>query len=154
VADAKAAGFINAGGSPRAVDLALQPHGSAPTARDELGLTGKDAQSAHVGPTSALRDLSNYSRSEALTALLPPETHAAFDAHWKEWAQAQRRKGETHATIGELHKVMVDAIDQTPNLSAKTKGALAWQLEIELFHNLGLSESSTIALPYRNIPKD
>jgi Domain of unknown function (DUF4157) len=151
VASAKAAGFIRADAKPGTIDLAVQPHGSAPTVRNELGVTGAQAQSAHVGPTSALRDVPGYSRSAAETTLLPPDTHAAFDAHWKEWAMNMRRQGKTTCTAGELHKVMLDAIDQTPGMSQKTKGALAWRLHTELFKDLGLHPSTTIALPYPNI---
>jgi hypothetical protein len=152
VADAVAAGFVNPDGSPKKVGGAFQPHGSAPTVRDELGITGKDAQSAHIGPTAALKKLSGYVRKDALTQLLPPQIHKQFDDHWKDWAHAQRRKGQTHATISELHKVVVEAIDQTPNMSPQTKGALAWQLHRELFQELGLHPDQKIELPFKKNP--
>ncbi len=49
---------------------------------------------------------------------------------------------------------MVAAIDQTPTLSKETKAAMAWQLHIELFRDLGLKPGSKFQLPYKNIPKD
>jgi hypothetical protein len=148
VRDAVAGGFVHKDGSGKSVGAALEPHGSAGTVRDELGITGKHAQSAHVGPTAALRDVVGYSRSKALTTLLPPETHAAFDTHWKEWSQAQRRAGKTETTVGDLHRIVVKAIEQTPKLTPQAKGAIATQLHIELYRDLGLSPSQKVRLPF------
>ncbi|MGC2635540.1 MAG: DUF4157 domain-containing protein, partial [Acidobacteriaceae bacterium] len=150
-ADARKAGFVGPKGEPKKVDLAVQPHGSAPTVRDELGVTGSDAQSAHVGPTSGLRDVPGYSRSGAETTLLDPKTHAAFDSYWKDWAQAMRRAGNTTCTAGELFDVMLEAIERIPGLSPQTKGTLSWRLQQEMFIELGLKPDTVIKLPYPNI---
>jgi hypothetical protein len=151
VAEARAAGFIQPQGGAGSIDLAVQPHGTAPTVRGELGITGSQAQSAHLGPTSALRSVPGYSREAAETTLLPPDVHAGFDNYWKQWAMAMRRQGRVTCTAAELHDVMLEAIDQTPNLTQRTKGAPAWRLQMELFRDLGLQPSTVIALPYPNI---
>jgi hypothetical protein len=153
VADAQAAGFVGPGGTPGSVDAAFQSHGSAPTVRSELGVSGSQAQSAHVGPTSALRDVLGYTRSGADTMMLDPKTHAAFDNHWKTWAKSMRRQGHATCTVGELYNVMLEAIDQIPdtNMSPRTKNALSWRLQLELSKDLGLQPNASISLPYKNI---
>ncbi len=105
VADAEAAGFTQ-GLGPGTVDLALQQHRDASVFRDALGVSGADVQSAHIGPTSFLRDVAGYSRGDADTVLLPRGQHAAFDQVWKDWAIAQRRNGETQVTVGQLHPTL------------------------------------------------
>jgi hypothetical protein len=152
VADARAAGFIDAEGRPTgSVDLATQPHGSAPTVRSELGLTGAEAPSAHVGPTSGLRGVPGYSRSGANTVLMSPEMHRGFDAHWQRWAMDLRRSGRTDVSVAELYAEMLTAIEQIPGMPQNARNALAWRLQLELFSELGLSPTSRVALPYPNI---
>ena len=150
--DARAAGLTGVpGGQPGRVHLEVQPHRTAPQARSGLGVSGSDVQSAHVGPTSFLRDVPGYSRGGADTVLLERATHAAFDQHWKDWAMAQRRAGRTAVSTSELYAVMLDAIDQIPKLSQLTKNAMAWRLQLELFRDLGLSPTDTVTLPYPNV---
>jgi hypothetical protein len=119
--------------------------------RTGFGVTGRELQSAHIGPTSILRRVVNYSRSAADTILMDPAAHATFDAHWKNWAQAQRRLGATQCTAGELFDVMLDAVGKIPDLPQRTKNAIAWRMELEFFRDLGLSESTVLDLPYPNI---
>ena len=57
------------------VDVAVQKHGEA---RDFREQSGTAVQSAHQIPTSAARDLFEYSRSRALTVLMPRDVHAAL----------------------------------------------------------------------------
>jgi polyhydroxyalkanoate synthesis regulator phasin len=138
-------------GSEFGVDLAVQPHGRASEVRAELGVTGKESQSAHIGPTSFLRRVLGYSRSAADTVLLDPDTHRAFDSVWKDWAKNQRRAGKTHCTAGELFDVMGQAIDRIPGLPPRTRDAIAWRLHSEIFKDLGLTRDSKLELPYSNI---
>jgi hypothetical protein len=151
-AQAEAGGLTGPRGAPGAVDLATQPHGAAPAVRGEYGVSGTDVQSAHIGPTSFLRDVPGYSRSGAETVLLDRATHAALDRNWKGWAIAQRQAGRTVVPISELYSVMLDAIEQTPGLSQRTKNALAWRLQLELFRDLNLRPTTTVELPYSNVP--
>jgi hypothetical protein len=149
---ARANGWIDGQGRPvGSIDLAVQEHGVAAEIRHALGVAGKDFQSAHLVPSSAMRGITGYSRSGADTMLLEASLHRALDQHWKDWAMGQRRSGRTTCTVSELRRVMNAAIDQTPNLSPRTKGALSWRLELELFRDLGLKPEDTLELPYPNI---
>ncbi|WP_148699514.1 DUF4157 domain-containing protein [Candidatus Nitrososphaera evergladensis] len=149
-ADALAGGLIGAQGAPGTVDIAFQSHGSATEVRNAYGVTGQQQQSAHVGPTSFLRDVPTYSRRRALTTLLDPATHRAFDDHWKNWAIRQRRAGRVNCTVGEMRQVMFDAIEQIPNMPQRTRNVLRWRMELEL-NELGLGLGDSIDLPYANI---
>ncbi|GAB4070856.1 DUF4157 domain-containing protein [Ancylobacter sonchi] len=149
--DARAGGLIGPKGEPGTVDAAVQTHSTAPAVRSEYGVTGADLESAHIGATSALRGAEGYSRSSALTTLLKPEWHAAFDNYWKNWAMAQRRAGRSTCSSFEFERIMIEAIDQIPKMPAATRGTLIWRLQMEL-QELGLrTQEATIELPYRNI---
>jgi hypothetical protein len=156
---AREEGLTGEHGAPGLVDLAVQHHNNASEVRKEYGVSGHAVQSAHVGPTSFLREIDGYSRGQADTVLLPAAVHAALDRHWKDWAVEQRRLGATHVTAEDLHATMVEAIDRTPNLSEAAKNAIAWKLHIELFSEpdehghggLGLKPENIVELPYKNV---
>jgi hypothetical protein len=150
--DARSAGFVGPQGQPGTVDLAVQPHSTASEVRGAYGVSGADVQSAHVGPTSFLRDAPRYSRGQAQTVLLERSVHGAFDRYWKDWAMDQRRMGNTTCTVSQLYSVMLDAIDQIPGLAQRAKNALAMRLQLEIFRDLGLQPTDTLELPYKNIP--
>lgn len=150
VDDAEAAGFTR-GGEPGSTDLQTQPHGDATYVRGAKGVTGATHESAHVGPTSALKDVPGYSRSAAETTLLPKEVHAALDSYWKNWAIAQRQAGQTQTTAGEIYRVMQEAIQQTSGIAQRTKSTLIWRLQLELFRDLELTPTTAVRLPYPNI---
>jgi hypothetical protein len=151
VNEAKKQGLVGPAGEPIAVDLVVQMHSSATETRKALGVKGKDIQSAHGVPTSALKDVPGYSRERALTVLLPRDTHKAFDDFWKEWSIAQRKKGITHATVDEFLEIMDKAIEQTPNLADKTKKAMAGNLFNEFYKELEMKPWDKIELPYPNV---
>jgi hypothetical protein len=150
VSDALAGGLIGPQGASGTVDVAFQRHGHASDARGAYGVTGQQQQSAHIGPTAFLRNIPGYSRSGALTDLLDPATHRAFDDQWKSWAIAQRRAGRTECSVGELRQVMFRAILGIPNISQRVQGLLTWRLALEL-HELGLSLDDVVDLPYANV---
>ncbi len=151
VQDAKDAGFVGAAGEPVGVDLAVQPHSTASETRQALGVSGKDVQSAHHGPTAALKGVEGYSREGALTVLLPRATHKAFDDTWKQWSIAQRQAGRTQATVKEFLGIVDQAIEKTPNIETRTKGAMSMVLFNEFYGDLGLNPDDLITLPYPNI---
>lgn len=66
-------------------------------------------QSAHQIPTSAAKNLIDYSRSQALTVLMPRDVHAAFDNAWKAWAREQVAKGHDKVTVREFLRVLDQA---------------------------------------------
>lgn len=146
VADAQAGGLIGTEGASGTVDAAFQPHRNASDVRGAYGVTGAQQQSAHINATSMMRDTPRYSRAGALTMLMDPATHRAFDNHWKNWAHAQP-SGRTTFTVAEMRGVMHAAVDQIPNLTPGQRGAVAWQLELELF-GLGLNDASIVRIPY------
>jgi hypothetical protein len=142
--------WVDANGQGSKIPLAVEPHGKATAIRTELGKTGSDLQSAHVGPTSFLKNADDYSRYLADTVLLDPATHRALDSLWKEWAQGLRSAGRTDCSVQELHNVMVRAIEAAPNLSQATKDAMIWKLGHELYSQLGLRPTDRLMLPYPN----
>jgi uncharacterized protein DUF4157 len=151
VADAQAGGLLGPRGAPGLVDVAVEPHSAASDVRAEYGVSGADVQSAHIGPTSFLRSQPGYSRSAAETTLLDRDVHAALDGHWKAWAIRQRQAGRTEVSTAELYNVMLEAIDRTPGLTARVKGALSFRLQQELFKDLGLGSADKLPLPYPNV---
>jgi hypothetical protein len=145
---ARASGLTGPPGQAGQVDLAVQPHRTAPEARAGQDVSGKDVQSAHIGPTSFLRDQPGYSRGGADTVLLDKATHAAFDKYWKDWAIAERHAGRTTTEVSKLYSVMLDAIGQIPGLQQRTKNAMVWRLHLELFRDLQLAPTDIVSLPY------
>jgi hypothetical protein len=128
-------------------DLALQQHRHASKVRKEKGVTGKEVESAHVGPTSMLETTPGYSQQGALTTLLDKATHGAFDAHWKKWAYAQRDAKRTEVSVKDMREVMLKAIQQTPDVSQRVRNVLAWRLELEL-RELNLSDTDMVRVPF------
>lgn len=147
IKDAKDAGWVGANGEPIGVDLVVQPHSAASDYRAALGVSGKDFQSAHVGPTAALKKVPGYSREGALTVLMPKATHKKFDDSWKAYSLAQRQENITEVTVDEFLGVMNKAIEQTPDISQGSKNAMAGLLFDE-FMKLGLKPNDKIRLPY------
>lgn len=139
VRDAKAAGIK--------ADIEAHPHKVAPDVRSAKGQSGVDAQSAHVAPTSALRDTSGYVRGDALTASLPPDVHRALDRQWQAAFREMASSGKTEITVRELNDVVGKAIQNTPGLTKKQQGTLEWMLDKELT-DLGLSSADKVRLPY------
>lgn len=135
-----------------AVDLKVHPHSAASEVRAAKGVTGKDFQSAHHAPSAAVKGRPGYSREGALTVLLPPSTHKAFDDYWKQWSIAKRQAGITQVTVQEFVDVLNKAIDQTPNLDRKAKGAMSFIIHNEFYRDLGFQPLDLIDLPYSNIP--
>ncbi|WP_427924411.1 hypothetical protein [Streptomyces sp. cg40] len=152
VADARAAGLTGAQGAPGTADLAVQRHADASAVRGAYGVSGAQVQSAHAGPTSFLRDVPGYSRGNALTVLLPTWVHTAFDQHWKNWAIARRRAGDTRVSAGQLYAEMLTAVDRIPLLDQATRNTIAWVIHRELFYDLGLLPGDLLTLPYPNVP--
>ncbi|MEU9408296.1 hypothetical protein AB0E08_21760 [Streptomyces sp. NPDC048281] len=152
VADARAAGLIGPQGAPGTADLAVQRHADASAVRGAYGVSGAQVQSAHAGPTSFLRDVPGYSRRDAPTTLLPDWVHTAFDQHWKNWAMARRRAGDTRVKVAQLYAEMLTAVDRIPLLDQATRNTIAWVIHRELFYDLGLSPGDDLTLPYPNVP--
>lgn len=136
--------------------LGMQSHNRATSVRSILGLTGADAESAHVLPQAAgaaiLEQLPKgvsgfrpYSPGRALTALLPPGTHSAFDQGWVSVWNARIAAG-AKITAGDVNAMVGAAIDQIPAsmLSPAAKGTLSWRLFMELFGELGLTPDTVI----------
>jgi|GEM_PF-2214082 len=141
VSDAQAAGWIDQQGNPipgSGVDVATQPHGRAPDVRRALGITGAEAQSAHIGATSLLRRLNGYSRRLANTVLLNRATHRAFDQHWLRWVANERRairaSGSTDFTapLSDVLNAQRRAIRQIPGLSPGQLSTMESMLEAEI----------------------
>lgn len=140
------------------VDVHAQPHATAPDVRAEKGVTGADVQSAHLGPTSALRDTAGYVRGEALTTLLSKETHHAIDKQWQAVFRDMANKGRTEITVRELYQHVAEAISKGPkDLTHKERATLEGMLHRELYGERGrggleLQPGDKVRLPYAKGP--
>jgi hypothetical protein len=138
VSDAVAGGWVDQQGNPRTVHAAVQPHRRAPDFRAAFGQTGAQRQSAHAAATSLLITIQGYSRALANTVSLDPATHRAFDQHWMRWISNRRRAirafGSTDYTapLSDVLEAQRQAIQQTPNLTAKQRSTFEWLIELEI----------------------
>ncbi|MFL6136601.1 MAG: hypothetical protein ACJ74O_02240 [Frankiaceae bacterium] len=140
VEDAKRAGVK--------VDIEAQQHKHAPEVRAAKGVTGKEVNSAHVAPTSALRDTQGYVRGDAVTATLSRDTHRAMDNQWKAACRDMVAAGRKDMTVRELYNEVSKAIRNTEGLTAQQKGTLESMLHKELYGSMGLKPDDTVRLPY------
>jgi hypothetical protein len=127
------------------VDLAMQEHRQA---REYRAGTGKVAQSAHMVPTSVVEDFESYSRSQALTALLPSEVHKQFDDHWKAWSRKKVAENVYEVTVEEFLKVLDEAAQSVQELRGRTADTMHWVFEQEFYQTLGLEPSTLVRVPY------
>jgi len=136
--DAQAAGWVDQQGNPVRVGAVVQEHGAAADVRAATGQTGQTRQSAHIGATSLLRTLQGYSRRLALTVLMPPPQHQAFDRHWMRWISNRRRairafgSSDFRAPLTDVLEAQRQAIRQTPGLSDQQRGTLEMLLQREV----------------------
>jgi hypothetical protein len=98
-----------------------------------------------------MKVLDDYSRENAITMPLEKGEHRSFDQTWKDWAQDQRRLGRDKVSVQELHDIMADAIERAPIGDAQ-KSARFTLLNEELYQKHGLSPTTKLSLPYRNMP--
>jgi hypothetical protein len=138
------------GDKPGQISAEVGRHKDASVIRGVEGISGKDVQSAHIGPSSFLKKLDDYSRDNAITILLEKGKHRSFDQYWKDWAQDQRRLGRTEVTVQEFHSAMSKAIERAP-IKDGQKAALFDLLNKELFQKHGLNPAAKLELPYSNV---
>jgi hypothetical protein len=170
--DANTAGLMK-GIEPGTADIAVQSHNTKSRVRNLLGLSGKDVESAHIGPTAALRELKNYSRGRALTSLLKKEFHGAIDVRWERAAKRLVRMREAKGLTGDaLNKVSAaslrnsvsrairlsvskadfDKLSEAEQIAVRRKqGALQWKLFDEMHGHLGLKPNDLVRLPYSKL---
>jgi hypothetical protein len=125
-----------------------QTHATARSVRKQFSLTGSDVESAHVLPQAIGKLLPGYSPGKAITFLLPPDVHAAFDRGWiPAWERA--KASPTGVTAQDAYWMIRSAIHNVPDtlMTPNTKGALEMQLGHEMFTTLGLSPDSYIVPP-------
>lgn len=125
--------------------VGMQNHNRATVVRTELGVTGAQAESAHIFPQTAGADLAGYRPGRALTVLLPPGTHTAFDQGWVQvWNQSVAHNQTI--TAAEVYSMVSRALDNVPTnlLTPAAKNTLAWRLHVEIFSELGLSPSTPV----------
>lgn len=125
----------------------LQRHADASANRNELNLSGNDAQSMHMAPQSAMRDTPGYNPKDAFTVLGPKEIHAAMDGGWKSVFQ-NMKGGPNQITAQQLFDTVAQAINKTPGLTAGEKLSLTSRLFDELFIEMKLQPGSLVRRPY------
>lgn len=127
--------------------LQLQPHGNARANREALGLSGYTTQSAHFGPQSALRTVSDYNPNITLTRLMSRSSHSAIDAHWRREFQRMASTGATRITAQQLYDVVSDSIRRS-GIPADEVASMIARLSDELFVELRLHADDLVRLPY------
>jgi Domain of unknown function (DUF4157) len=128
---AEAASWVTPQGEPQGpIHAVVGAHEDAPERRQVTGQTGQTAQSAHIGATSLLRTLAGYSRRLALTILMPPTQHRAFDQNWMRWIANRRRalrafgSATFTAPLSDVFEAQRQAIMQTPNLTVQQRNTM------------------------------
>ena len=132
--------------------MGSQTHSSAGKARKALGMpttknpsTGlSNFESSHLVPQAVGELIPGYSAGKAVTNNLPESVHKLFDSGWMPEWERLKASGK-RVTAGDIQKMLDAAIDRIPDeaLSAKAKGTMKWQIELEL-QSLGLTPQSEI----------
>lgn len=130
--------------------VTMQPHAAARDARELLGVTGADYQSAHGLPQSVGRSVPGYNPRAALTTLEETAMHTAMDGWWKQAFQILRRQGRTTATAQEVFDTVSTSIRGAP-LESGYADSLIQRLSDEMFIDLGMAPNTQLTLPYPNI---
>jgi hypothetical protein len=123
-------------------------HATARSVRKRFSLTGADVQSAHVLPQAIGKLVPGYSPGKAITFLLPPDVHAAFDRGWiPVWERA--KASPAGVTAQDAYSMIRGAIHNVPDtlMTPNMKGSLEMQLGHEMFSTMGLSPDSYIVAP-------
>ena len=126
----------------------LTSHADASYNRSQLGVSGKDVQSAHMAPQSAMRNTPGYNPRAALTSLQDTAVHTSIDAYWKSTFQSLAATGKTEITAQELFDTVAKSIELGEGLSDADKSSLTARLSDELFIEYGLTPQSNVRLPY------
>lgn len=129
------------------VDMAVQEHKVKTAFREGSGTA---VQSAHMIPSAAARELEEYSRNSAITALLPRELHKAFDDGWKAWAHAQAAEGITTVKVEEFLQQLDRAAEAVPELRGRTSDTMSWLFRHEAYQTLGLKPTDVFRMPFAN----
>ena len=132
--------------------IQLGPHGAASRNRAELEVSGKEVESAHLGPQAVMKkNVVDYNADHALTILLEKSAHKGMDAPWKDDFKAMRKAGETTATAQTVFDTVARAIEKAPGLRPGQKKSLVAALTDEMFMQRGLKPTDVLELPYPNI---
>jgi hypothetical protein len=139
-----------AAGPPTAsTPVTMIPHAGARDARDLLGLSGREYQSAHGFPQSTGASWPGYNPRAALTTLQQRAVHTAMDSLWKDAFQALRRQGRTTASGQEIFNEVAESIRRAP-LEAGYADTLVQRLSDEMWE-FGITPTTQLDLPYPNI---
>lgn len=126
-------------------------HSWAGAVRKEVALDADGVphvlQSAHIVPQDVGKLIPGYKGRNALTVLLPPKAHAAFDSRWKAIWQAKKASGDP-IYVRDVRQMVDDAIQGIPDsaLPAAAREVMRQRLRFELhggpaFNGLGLKPS-------------
>ncbi|GAA3247610.1 hypothetical protein GCM10017691_57050 [Pseudonocardia petroleophila] len=128
--------------------LGFAPHSRARELREAIGLDVAGYQSAHVLGQAMGKLIPHYSPGQALTTLLPPAAHAAFDQGWVHVWKRERRSGRG-ITAGMAYTMLVEALEAVPDhhLSPAARGTLAARLHQEMFGELRLRYETQLVAP-------
>ena len=128
--------------------LRLHGHGSARTARRAIGVSGRDVESAHGAPRSAMSTTSGYSARAALARLLPRDVHRSMDAFWQQEARRLVASGRSTWTAQEMFEAVSQSILRTRGLSRDEMMSHIARLQDEIFVEWGLRPSDPVRLPF------
>ncbi|MCL4298047.1 MAG: hypothetical protein KJ077_20055 [Anaerolineae bacterium] len=128
--------------------LELLGHGTARRGRQVRGQSGRQVESTHFAPQSAMRGLASYDPNAALTRLLPRRVHRSMDRFWQERARQLVNQGRTSWTAQEMFEAVAESIRRTPELSDGEKISHIQRLSDEIFVEYGLHTADLVRLPF------
>jgi hypothetical protein len=116
--------------------------------------SGELVESAHMVPTVVVKKVQDYSRSDALTVLLPKGTHRKYDKHWKKWARQRRRELRSqglpeYVSVAEWEAALNRAAASVPELAGRTADTMSFMIRTEFYQTLGLEPTLLLPLPRR-----
>lgn len=107
-------------------------------------------QSAHIVPQDVGAMIPGYKGRNALTVLLPPQVHSAFDNNWKRVWQAKKASGDT-IYVRDVEDMVAKAIRDIRDdvLPPASKEAMRRRLKLELYggakvNGLGLKRGDVL----------
>jgi hypothetical protein len=127
--------------------LTFQEHGKADINRKVHGLSGDKAQSMHVAPQSAMRELPNWNKDTSFTVPGAKDIHRTVDAGWKSETRSLAGKGQSTMKVEELKQIVGRSIDKS-RLKDGEKMSLKARLDDELRIDYGLKDSDKVRMPY------
>lgn len=136
--------------------IQLGEHGGASRNREELGLSGKEYESAHLAAQSVMKQMPEYDPKPALTRLLERTNHRGtegLDHFWKKrFDEMRKARPDKKATGKELYDILAEAIESTKGIPEGERKSLIARLWDEMFKEGGVIPEKKYIIPRGYLP--